>query len=163
MRTCKHNDYGECLECALERVSAELDDRKAAAARMSAVLEGHYTGMPTAAMSDTPETDAEEEICNGDPKPVYEFARRLERERNAEVERSARLVAELHESNRIIGADAAQITLVSAERDALRSQVAVLRGALMDMIDDKASLPGKPRWNAYAQARAALNSTAETK
>jgi len=35
------------------------------------------------AMSDTPETDAEEEICNGDPKPVYEFARRLERERDA--------------------------------------------------------------------------------
>jgi len=116
-------------------------------------------------MSDTPETDAHlaAQTHTYSPSVSPDFARRLERERNAEVERSARLVAELHESNRIICADAAQITLVSAERDALRSQVAVLRGALMDMIDDKASLPGKPRWNAYAQARAALNSTSETK
>jgi hypothetical protein len=34
-------------------------------------------------MKPTPETDAEEAIDNGDTKPLLEFARKLERERDA--------------------------------------------------------------------------------
>jgi len=43
MRKCKHNDYGECLECALNRVSDELDAVKEDADRLASALEGHDT------------------------------------------------------------------------------------------------------------------------
>jgi hypothetical protein len=45
-------------------------------------------------MSDTPRTDAEQATDNGDTKPVFEFARQLERELNAAQDKLAELQAD---------------------------------------------------------------------
>jgi len=125
------------------------------------------------AMSDTPETDAAEYGAaseNEREKRVVSdrFARRLERELaalRAEVEllKKTPLRQNIQQLERDVNHWCDVHTVASKERDALRSQVAVLREALLDITDVQASQPGPVRWAAYQKARAALNSTAETK
>ena len=67
-------------------------------------------------VSDTPRTDAEQEIDNGDTKPLFEFCRQLERE-------LAAVTADL-EFRRDLGAlQQREYDKVIAERDALRADL----------------------------------------
>lgn len=78
------------------------------------------------AVSDTPRTDAEEEIDNGDTKPLFEFCRQLERELS-EVNKSC-------EANRKAYHSAIsdcvklqrELAAVTAERDALKAKLATI-------------------------------------
>lgn len=68
------------------------------------------------AVSYTPRTDAEQEIDNGDTKPLFEFCRQLERE-------LAAVTADL-EFRRALGAlQQQEYDKVTAERDALKEEV----------------------------------------
>ena len=68
------------------------------------------------AVSDTPRTDAEQEIDNGDTKPLFEFCRQLERE-------LAAVTADL-EFRRELGAlQQQEYDKVTAERDVLRADL----------------------------------------
>ena len=81
------------------------------------------------AVSDTPRTDAEQEIDNGDTKPLFEFCRQLERELSAVTAERDSMVArfrdeinqrqETQRANAIL--DAQILAAVTAERDALKA------------------------------------------
>jgi len=85
------------------------------------------------AVSDTPRTDAEQEIDNGDTKPLFEFCRQLERELAVVTSERAALKANLTNSQRLNGDLMGTNGRVIAERDeiSLRREESVMANEQM--------------------------------
>jgi hypothetical protein len=100
-------------------------------------------------MSDrpTPETDQEEQIDNGDTVPLFEFCRKLERQRDAA-------------NSRFESSQHARMEL-KRERDEARELARELRDKLRALTDECLLCGFNQEWDTFVEAESALTKAKE--